>query len=221
MIEELKRLNPDIHIYSVFDDEFRNYGRIVENIDTKELIRAAKQIEFPKNGVRYLPSVESLEKVEAADVICNEVFGTLPTEIGYCWDYNSLLNATEWHMSSEINIAVTPIVLILGDRRKIRDGKIDSSDFCAFLVPEGACVEIYSTTLHYTPCMTSDKGFGCVVGLPRDTNVALGFKVNDIFMTGRNKWLIAHVENEAKIKQGAFAGIYGKNLEIRYSDDEV
>lgn len=217
MIDNLRKSNQDIKIYSVLDDEFNSFGRVIENIDTDEIIKTAEQIEYPETGVRYLPSEESFEKLPIAGLIRTEVYGTLPTEIGYCWGHNSLLNATEWHTSSEVNIAVTPIVLILGDRRDIKDGIIDSSKFRMFYLPKGTAVEIYATTLHYTPCQTSDDGFGCVVVLPEGTNTALDTKVNDKFMTAKNKWLIAHVDNTAKIKQGAFAGITGTNYEIKYT----
>lgn len=216
MLENLRKKNPDIKIYAVLDEEFKAFGRVILNIDTDEIIKTAERIEYPETGVRYLPSEESFEKLQIAEQIRTEVFGTLPMEIGYCWGHNSLLNATEWHSSSEVNIAVTPIVLLLGDRRDIEGGMVDSSKFKAFYLPKGTAVEIYATTLHYTPCQMSGDGFRCIVALPDGTNTALETTVNDQFMTAKNKWLIAHMDNTAKIKQGAFAGITGKNHEIKY-----
>ena len=218
MLERLQKQNSDIEILSVFSSEFESFGRVINSIKENELndiIRAAEKLPMP-DGVSYLPSVDGLELCPAAKYIENELFGTLPTQVGYCWGHNSLLNATEWHTSSEVNIAVTPIVIILGDRRDIEDGMIDSSKFKAFYLPKGTVVEIYATTLHYTPCQASGDGFGCIVALPKGTNTALETTVSDKFMTAKNKWLIAHIDNAAKIKQGAMAGITGKNYEIKY-----
>ena len=48
------------------------------------------------------------------------------------------------------------------------------------------------------------------------TNTALEGEVADKRITAKNKWLLAHVENEAKIKQGAVPGITGINYKINY-----
>lgn len=105
---------------------------------------------------------------------------------------------------------------MLGHRWEIKNQHIDASKFRAFYVPKGATVEVYATTLHFCPCQVSDQGFRCVVALPENTNVALETKQKDQRLTAKNKWLLAHVENEGKIKQGALPGITGKNYEIQY-----
>lgn len=218
MFENLKKQNTDFEVLSVLSDEFEHFGRVINNINEDELNTIIKTTEkfTTSNGISYIPSDDELENCSVSKYIENELFGTLPTQIGYCWGRNSLLNATEWHTSSEINIAVTPIVLILGDRRDIKGGMIDSSKFKAFYLPKGTVVEVYATTLHYAPCEVSADGFGCIVALPKGTNTALEIEVNDKFMTAKNKWLIAHIDNTAKIKQGAIAGITGKNYQIEY-----
>lgn len=218
MLENLKKQNTDFKVFSVLSDEFEPFGRVINNINENELNTIIKTTEkfTMTNGVSYIPSDDELENCSVSKYIENELFGTLPTQIGYCWGHNSLLNATEWHTSSEVNIAVTPIVLILGDRRDVKNGKIDSSKFKVFYLPKGTVVEVYATTLHYAPCEVTAEGFGCIVALPKGTNTALETKVNDKYITAKNKWLIAHVDNTAKIKQGIFAGITGKNYEIKY-----
>ncbi len=214
MLNKLRERNQKIDIYSVFDSEFKTYGRIL-NLDTDEIIHAAKQFQMPE-AVIYMPSVEAFESLGIAQEIRDEIFGTLPTEVGYCYGHSRMLNATEWHTSSEINIAVTDMVLILGHLWDIENAGIDSSLFKAFYVPKGTAVEVYATSLHYCPCQVSDDGFGCVVALPNGTNTALETQLKDKKITAKNKWLIAHVENEAKIKQGAVPGITGINFEIKY-----
>ena len=216
MLEYLKKLNPDIQIYSVNDSEFKTYGRVITDLDTTEIVSAAEKITNPETGSVYTPSEENFEKLQIAAQIKDEFFGTLPTQIGYCYGHNSLLNAAEWHFSSEINIAVTPLVLILGHVWEIVNGKIDSSSFKAFYLPKGAAVEVYATTLHFCPCETEKSGFGCVVGLPLDTNTPLDETSENPFLFRKNKWIIAQEENTSLINRGVVSGITGTNFEIKY-----
>ena len=106
-------------------------------------------------------------------------FGELPIQIGYCNGNNYLLNAVEYHRSSEINIAVTDFILLLGFIQDIEDDySYDTSKIKAFLIPAGTILEVYATTLHYAPCNANGNGFRCVVALPRDTNLPLENKIN-------------------------------------------
>jgi hypothetical protein len=126
------------------------------------------------------------------------------------------MNATEWHTSSEINIAVTPLVLLLGHVWDIVDGKIESSKFKAFYLPAGTVAEVYATSLHFCPCEVEENGFGCVVALPEDTNTNLEIKPEDALLFRKNKWIIAHIDNEALKQKGVVAGITGTNYEVKY-----
>ncbi len=216
MLEKLKKLNPEIELYDVSDKEFATFGRIITSLDANEIIETAQKIANPDTGSSYLPTCEDFVILDIAYKIENECFGTLPTQIGYCWGHNNFLNATEWHTSSEINIAVTPLVLILGHIWDINDGKIDSSKFKAFFLPAGTAVEVYATSLHFCPCEVSEAGFGCVVGLPQDTNTDLTIKEKDPLLFRKNKWIICHKDNDALIEKGVVAGITGANYEIKY-----
>ncbi len=216
MLEKLMQLNPEIEFYDVNDKEFAPFGKIIKNLDTTEIIKVAKKIPNPDSGSSYVPSYEEFEVLKIADDIKNNYFGTMPTQIGYCWGHNNLMNATEWHISSEINIAVTPLVLILGHIWDINDGKIDSSKFKAFYLPTGTAVEVYSTSLHFCPCEVENNGFGCVVGLPKDTNTNLAVETANKLLFRKNKWIIAHSENETLINKGVVSGITGINYEIKY-----
>ena len=216
MLEILQKLNPELDLYDVNDIEFAPFGRVIKNLYTTEIIEEAKRIANPDSGASYLPSYENFEKLKIAEEIKNNYYGSLPTQIGYCWGHNSFMNATEWHTSSEINIAITPLVLILGHVWDINDGKIDSSKFKAFYLPEGTVVEVYATSLHFSPCEVEEGGFGCVVGLPKDTNTELAIESECRLLFRKNKWLIAHINNESLIKRGVIPGITGINYEIKY-----
>lgn len=216
MFEKLKQLNSEIDFYDVSDKEFASFGRIITNLDTAEIIKTAEKIENPESGSAYLPSLADFEALKIAENIKNECFGTLPTQIGYCYGHSNFLNASEWHFSSEINIAVTSLVLILGHVWDIKDGKIDSSRFKAFYIPKGTAIEVYATTLHFCPCEVSKDGFGCVVGLPLETNTPLDNTPENPLLFRKNKWIIAHEENASLINRGVVSGITGKNFEIKY-----
>lgn len=216
MLDTLKLKNPDIKLYSVNSEEFKTFGRVITGLDTSEIIKAAEKISRPAEGSAYTPSEESFEKLSIAKEIENKFFGTLPSQIGYCHGHNSLLNAAEWHMSSEINIAVTPLVLILGHIWDIENGKTASSKFKAFYLPAGTVAEVYSTTLHFCPCEVEKGGFGCVVGLPLGTNTPLETEGPDPLLFRKNKWLIAHNDNKALISRGVLPGISGENFKINY-----
>ena len=145
-----------------------------------------------------------------------QLFGELPAQVGYCWGHNTTMNAMEWHTSSEINVAVTPLVLILGRRADLKANRVDASTFRAFYLEAGDIVEVYATSLHFCPCEVSSAGFGCIVGLPQGTNVPLDAPSADPLLFRKNKWLIAHDENAGLIARGAVAGISGPNYVVRY-----
>lgn len=216
MLDKLKKLNPEIEFFSVTDNEFSTFGRVINGLDIKELSQTAKKIKNPENGSSYLPSVEDFENLEIATLFKNEFYGSLPTQLGYCWGHNTFMNATEWHNANEINVAVTPLVLILGHIWDIENGKIDSSEFKAFYLPVGTVVEVYATTLHFCPCEVQKEGFGCVVGLPNGTNTNLSDKPINPLLFRKNKWILAHINNDELIKKGVVSGITGTNFEIKY-----
>ena len=216
MLELLKEKNPHLPIYAVDSEEFLPFGRVLTHLDTTEICAAAKTFETPANGSLYRPSVEEFEFLPIASVIENTCFGTLPTQFGYCWGHSNCLNATEWHTSSEVNVAVTPLVLLLAHVWDIREGKIDATKFKAFYLPADTAVEVYATSLHFCPCEVQESGFGCVVALPEGTNTDLTITVDDPLLFRKNKWIIAHEENNALIARGVVAGITGENYRIKY-----
>lgn len=216
MLNKIKELNSEIEIFDINDKEFETFGRVINGVNTDEIIAAAKKIQNPESGSSYMPSVEAFEGLDIAKTIKNNCFGSMPTQIGYCWGHNNFLNATEWHTSSEINVAVTPLVLILGHVWDIKDGNINSKKFKTFYLPSGTVVEVYATSLHFCPCEVSEAGFGCVVALPKGTNTDLETPSGDKLIFRKNKWIIAHEENETLKAKGVASGISGINYEIKY-----
>ena len=202
-------------IQNVTDASFRKYGKIITEYSFEKILKEMEHTPLPKDVV-YVPSVEELEVLPEAAEICKKGFGGLPIQIGYCNGDNHKLNALEYHRSSELDIAQTDLILLLGMQQDIEDGDIyDTAKVEAFLVPAGTGVELYATTLHYAPCHVNESGFQCVVVLPKGTNTELTFEKavegEDKLLTAKNKWLIGH--EEAAI-EGAFNGLKGENVGI-------
>ena len=202
-------------IQKVTDPAFRKYGQVLEGYDFTGLIKEMKHTPVPEDVI-YVPSVEELEALDIMKDLQNKGDGGLPVQIGYCNGHNKKLNAVEYHRNSEINVAVTDLVLLIGHQQDIEpDYTYDTSKIEAFLVPAGTGIEVYATTLHYAPCHVNEGGFQCVVVLPKGTNTDLTFQTEktgeDSLMTAKNKWLIAH--EDAKIA-GAFNGLKGENITI-------
>lgn len=210
-------------ILSVTDPAFKKYGCIVDNVDFSGLLEALKKTPVPE-GVVYKPSVPELEATSAMQPLSDAVYGEMPIQIGYCNGHNTKLNAVEYHRDSEINVAATDAILILGMRQDVEaDYTYDTAKLEAFLVPAGTAVEVYATTLHYAPCGVDGNGFQVAVVLPKGTNYPLKTQHpraagtttdnEDHLITAVNKWLIGHAEGG--LAEGSFLGLKGKNLDIR------
>lgn len=206
-----------MEIKKVTDPSFRKYGRVVQGIDFTDLVEAIKRETPLPDGVAYEPSIKALEETTAAKALQRRTYGELPIEVGYCNGHNYKLNAIEYHRSSEINVAATDAVLIVGMQQDITDDfKYETAKMEAFLVEADTAVELYATTLHYAPCSANEDGFKVGIVLPAGTNYPLEEKHEgweDSLITAQNKWLIGHPEGG--LDAGAHIGLVGKNLDIR------
>ena len=102
-----------MNILSVNDPAFRKYGRVITNVDFSGLVEALKATPLPE-GVAYEPSVAELEALPVMEELSRITYGEMPIQIGYCNGHNSKLNALEYHRDSEINVAASDAVLLLG-----------------------------------------------------------------------------------------------------------
>lgn len=217
--QELAKLNPHIKINSPYDDSFIKYGKVITDYDFSSIIEYMEgNTSIPQGGNIYLASVPDMEDTEIKNRLQNEFYGEMPIEIGYCNGPNSTLNGLEYHIGSEIDIAVTDLVLLLGQLKDVNDNRYSSSKVEAFFIPRGTAVQIYETTLHFGPCKTSEQGFKCIVILPEGTNEPLKNDRSthkDKLLFARNKWLLAHPDRKNLIENGACPGIDGENIEIK------
>lgn len=221
MIERLNLVN-DVPIRSIRDPEFASYGRIVTGYDFSPLTAYLEEnTEIPDTGNIYVASVPEMEALPIMQQVQNGFYGEMPIQIGYCNGRNSTYNGFEFHKGSEINVAATDFMLVLGHTWEIRNNTYRVEDAKVFFVEKGTAIEMYQTTLHLSPCRVRDEGFRDVVILPRGTNTPLEHKggaaeAEAELLLQKNKWVIAHPEREPLIRQGAHPGLLGKNIELYY-----
>ena len=211
-----------MEIKKITDPAFRKYGKILTGIDFTGLVEEMQKTPCPDNVI-YEPSIAELEALPVRLDISAVAYGEMPVQIGYCNGHNSKLNALEYHRDSEINVAATDMILMLGLLTDVeKDHTYDTSKVKAFLVPAGTAVEVYATTLHYAPCGVDGKGFQVAVVLPKGTNYPLTSKharvhnniadSEDALLAATNKWLIGH--EEGGLDDTAFIGLKGANPDI-------
>lgn len=205
-----------MNIMHITDPAFAKYGKLVENIDLTDLISIA-ETQPAGEEVFYSPSFAPFEETAAYEAISRQFYGGMPVQLGICHGKNHKLNALEYHRDSELDIAYTDCILLLGCQQDVDplNFTYDTSKVEAFLLPKGMCAELYATTLHYAPVSVGDNFFGTIVALPRGTNTDLAFtpapEGEPKLLTNTNKWLIAHPE--AGI-EGAYCGLVGENITV-------
>lgn len=223
LLEHLNRVNP-MPVLPVESGQFRTYGRIVEGFDFST---AAAYLErntaIPAEGNVYTASVPELEALPVIAETARRLYGGMPIQAGFCNGRNSTFNGFEYHKGSEINLAVTDLALALGHRWDIQDGYFHSDAAQVFFVKKGTAIELYETTLHLSPLRVRDEGFCAMVVLPRGTNTPLeedrqadSWDGEEKLLLMRNKWILAHPQREALIRQGAFPGLLGENRQLLY-----
>ena len=85
-------------IKSVKDKEFSQYGRVIENLDSKELLEKLRETTpAPEDAVVYVPADAGLESLPVMDVLRDNIYGGMPIQIGYCNGCNTKLNCLEYH----------------------------------------------------------------------------------------------------------------------------
>lgn len=210
-------------IFSVYDDVFRPYGKILDGVDAGELAVAMMAISLPETGTAYRPSIASLEDCGVFEQFQNNTYGGMPIQIGMCWGRNTKLDCLEYHRDSEVNIGTDDFILLLALESEIEDGSLDTRKVKAFRVPAGVAVEVYATTLHYAPCHTNEEtGFRVAVVLPKGTNTEKPqidtVSKEDRLLWARNKWLLAHPESP-EAESGAWVGLVGDNIDLNKQMD--
>lgn len=204
---------------NITDKLFLKYGRIL-NLDTSEFVQVMQAKKPIETGTAYVASDPELEKLPLFKTLQDEVYGDVPIEFGWCNGHNNKLNAVEYHRCSEIDIAATDLILMLGQQQDIdyANNTYETKKIEKFFIPAGTAVELYATTLHFAPARQNDEEFRCGVVLIKDTNLPLKAKPEDLsgenqLLFARNKWLICHKDSKPA-KNGGHIRLIGENLEI-------
>ncbi len=221
-LKMLQSVNPKLHIHSVEAPEFAPYGRVLK-YDPTVMVARAKAIIGETDGVVYEPSVAALEAPEALNTaIVNEVYGGMPTQVGWCYGKNLRMSALEYHKGTEVNVCITDAVLLLGLVQDLAHGETityDTRKVAAFYAPAGCVIEFYPWNLHYAPINVGvGESFATLVYLPRHTNEPLTFSVPRVgenrLLFAINKWLIAHPDSTEATRDGAYAGMIGEDIVV-------
>ncbi len=204
-------------IYSVTDPEFKEYGRVIENVQTDAILNALKETPLPEDVI-YVPDCDAISSLDEAKKLSLSLFGGLPTQYGYCNGHNTKLNCLEYHRCSEFNLGTEDFILLIARQQEIENGLLDTAKVKAFKAPAGVLIEVYATTLHYAPCHAdAEKGFQVLVVLPKGTNeeapALCGMPDEDKYMTAANKWLLPHPES-SEAAGGAVIGLTGINIDL-------
>ena len=207
-------------ILSVFDPEFKPYGKVVTGMEQTcaEILKALESTPLPE-GVGYVPTEPILQELPAAKEVSENLYGGMPVQLGWCNGHNTKLNCLEYHRDSEFNLGTQDFILLIAKMEDIGDdGKLDTAKVKAFRAPAGTLVECYATTLHYAPCHTDPaKGFRVLVALPKGTNTdkphITPMTPEDQLLWACNKWLLAHPDS-SEASEGAAVRLEGENIDI-------
>lgn len=217
-LEMLREKNPGLPLYSVEDEAFAPYGRVLGGADAA-LSAALAATEIPAEGNQYRASVAALEAVPRMAQIRRTAFGEMDIQAGYCNGRGFCLNALEYHKCSEVNYTTTGLVLLLALPGDVKDGHLDAASVKGFYLPPELQVEIFPQTLHFAPCRIDQAGFNCLVVLEKGVNSPLdrvdtGAPGEEKLLWMRGKWMLCHPDSP-QARKGAFVGIQGENLSVK------
>jgi len=214
MLKELNEVNKNNKILRADSPHFTRYGKVLEDCDFSDMFPISIEA-MDLSGPTYLRDIEALHKCESFQYLKDSVFGEIDLQSGICFGKNDKMNGMEYHKSSEVIIAVTDMVLILGDIRDMKNNSWDSSLAECFLIPKNTAIELYGGTLHLAPCRVSEEPFCSIIVLPEGTNSPLLSSVSkkDPLLFMNNKWLICHRDSPA-VTRGGYIGISGENIQI-------
>ena len=217
ILEKLREKNPGLPLFSVEDESFAPYGRILGGADAA-LSAALDGTELPAEGNLYHASEASLEALPLMARLRRLAFGEMEIQAGFCNGRGFTLNALEYHKCSEVNYSTTGLVLLLALPGDLEGDSLDAGRIRGFYLPPETLVEIYPRTLHFAPCRVRETGFNCLVVLEKGVNAPLervdpAAAGEEKLLWMRGKWLLCHPDSP-QAQKGAFVGIRGENLRL-------
>jgi hypothetical protein len=222
---DLVQSNPNENIHSIESSRFRQYGRILHDLDTAYLVALADRVtNIPENDSIYetfLPELEEKALVEELKLY----YGGQDIQIGYCNGKNQSINGMEYHKSPELFIAVTDCLQFLTPFSALKEfNTVDTLSAELFFFPKGSAVIVEANVLHLAPCGVSKEGFKSIIVLPKGTNEPLSERLAEKVSRSKdpesklllknNKWILAHPERTQLINQGVHVGLRGHNRSV-------
>ena len=218
-LEAVRKVNPNYTILDVTHPEFKAYGTILEGYDDAAIKEyAEKEIVIPKEGNSYSPSNDELEKFDIIKKLEADVYAGLSVEAGECAGNNTAFSAYEYHQGSEVNIVLTDVLMVLGKREQAVEGIFNAQeDAKIFYVPAGTIIEMYSSTLHYSPCIVDKTGFKVIVVLIKGSNEPFEgkFESKNEEIVKKNKFQLVHETRIDKIAEGIKVGLVGELITLK------
>ena len=224
LLARLREANPDISLAPATDPSFVEFGRIIDDLPTAGLAdwMSANVPVDPEGG--YQRSIGAMEDLVGPSGktwrqwASRSLYGGAPAQVGWVAGRNTRLNAFEYHKASECLIAATPLVLLLGRMADLEDfSRFDSAKVRGYFMEAGMAIELYATSLHFSPVMAEPGGFRAAIILPSGTNAALegidsGLHGEDGLLRAERKWLLA-CRDTKPARAGARVGM--ENIELR------
>ena len=193
-------------------DEMQNHSlyRAV-SYDAAKLIKDSGKLEVTAD-TQYIADDAQAGEIAVIAKIQREIFGEVPAQAGWCFGEAAIMNAMEWHKCSEVIVACTDVMLLLGDYRDIEGGVYDSSKAFGLYLKKGEVVELLPMTLHFAPMAVGEQFVAAII-LPKGTNAALEGGAEGI-LQAVNKWLILHPDNTMGQTPCDEGYITGENIEL-------
>ena len=200
---------------NVSSEHFKSYGKKLSGFSFETFVNLLEEkapIAIPTSGNEYSASVPTIEATELFTWLQYNVYGGLPIQIGTCAGHNQNIIAVEYHQGSEVVVALTDCKLMVGHTYDMQNLSYDASLMESFLLKKGEAVELYSTTLHYSPNELDENGYATLVALLKETNEALNQPSSNPLLLSKNKFMIVHESRKDKIAGGAHPGFINKTI---------
>lgn len=199
---------------NVLDKEFKSFGKVLKGFDFEKFVNNFSQnftITIPEKGNEYIGSVPEIEETEVFSWLKDSVYGGLEIQLGTCAGHNQVTTAIEFHQGSEVVIALTDCILELGQVSDIIDNTYNANLMSTFKLEKGQAVELFGTTLHYSPIKTTKDGYVTLVALLKGTNESTSNSKNPLILA-KNKFMLVHSSRIDKIENGAIPGFINDKI---------
>jgi hypothetical protein len=206
VLKKLNEMNPGKDIISVDDESFRKYGTIHKRFKIDNSLKYLEKNNKASDDVVYFADVPEVRKELGNELepVIYSIYGGLDVQVGRCLAKNNKLNALEYHQGSETYISGT-------------EGKYDISRIKAFYAPKGSVIELKGGCMHFVGVnVYSNQGINVIVILLKNTNTNIELlkpkQGQDMLLSARNTWFIAHPEYTQSADSGQHIGLTGENL---------